>query len=254
MLVLYDTQNAANTRILFEGSQTPTNATFKYGDDNKLLLIAPNGLQEYDLSTSTAVTLDPNFNGLIEVIQIGGSSALRPVMDSAYYVLDSAFSPNGRWLIYGHWDVERATVSYYVVDLAEALYATGSPGGATPTALPTYTPVGATTTLTLTPLCSPAPATYRTWRISNPNPASSDFGGTPGGTPFDTIWFGDTCAIRFNSGRPTYPILPSNNLIRGYRWRADAFGLPQDANLTGQQPSNYPTITVTVTPAVTNVP
>jgi hypothetical protein len=74
------------------------------------------------------------------------------------------------------------------------------------------------------------------------------------GTPFDTIQFGSTCAIRFNAGRPTSPILPSNNLIRGYLWHQPAFGIPENPNITAQQPSNYPTITVTLTPSATSMP
>jgi hypothetical protein len=77
---------------------------------------------------------------------------------------------------------------------------------------------------------------------------------TPGGTPFDTVWFGPTCGMKYNAGRPTYPIVPSNNLIRGYEWHKAAFAMPDDPNLTGAQPSNYPTITVTVTPSATAAP
>ncbi|MBX3066673.1 MAG: hypothetical protein KF726_27080 [Anaerolineae bacterium] len=135
VLILLDTQTPSNSHILVQGERIPNNAFFKYGDEGKLLLISEEGFVEYDLNTNQTTVLDATFDGLSTY-----DGNLLPYDET--YVLDSTVSPNGRWLIYSHWDVESGNTTYYVVDLAQALYSDELSDRATPTNLPTYTPIG----------------------------------------------------------------------------------------------------------------
>lgn len=139
IVVLLNTRNPANTRILFRGEQIPNNAFFKCGDETKLLIISADGFVEYDLDTKQTIMLDSTFNGSIMRSEADGGVGLSSsYYDENYYVSDSTISPNGRWLIYSHWTVDDLMTSNYVVDLAEALYGNSTVGNATPTDLPTY--------------------------------------------------------------------------------------------------------------------
>jgi hypothetical protein len=119
-------------------------ARFVEGSSSRIILIKRDGLFAYDLSSEVLTLITPSINA--EGYDVQDSFTKR-----------AFFSPNNRWLAVVEPDsrgVPSVTLhDLQVFDLA-AQY------------------------LSIDPLCSPDPATYRTWRISNPNPTRSDFGWT----------------------------------------------------------------------------
>jgi hypothetical protein len=162
-LILVNALDINQIAVIDEGIEGFLTASFEYGMPTAILMIDNTGLIRFN-STGQRTILN-------SVLKSTGDTA---DYSEENYVRWAVFSSNSRWLAYTHVNFIAGNENLYLLDMNNML----NPNGPTPTVAPTFTPVGVTANLNLTPLCSPDPATYRTWRISNPNATRSDFGWT----------------------------------------------------------------------------